>query len=170
MKKIINLVCTGGTIEKIYYDGIMVNETSSDRVEKMIKRINLPHIEYRIHRIMNKDSLYLTNEDRENIKNFIRDIMRENKGPIIIIHGTDTMVNTGLFLKKRFVYLDVPIVLTGAMIPFGFEDSDSIQNLTESLMAAQLLNSGVYIVFHGDYFDIENVVKNKKEMIFEKIK
>ena len=59
--------------------------------------------------------------------------------PIVITHGTDTMVETGLYLQKAFPALQIPVVLTGAMTPLGFEGSDGLQNLTESLLAAQLL-------------------------------
>jgi hypothetical protein len=35
------------------------------------------------------------------------------------------------------------------MTPLGFEGSDGLQNLTESLLAVQLLPAGVYVVMHG---------------------
>jgi hypothetical protein len=35
------------------------------------------------------------------------------------------------------------------MRPLGFEGSDGLQNLTESLLGARLLAPGVYIVFHS---------------------
>ena len=72
--------------------------------------------------------------------------------PIVISHGTDTMVETGRFLEKSFPDLKVPIVLTGAMTPLGFEGSDGLQNLTESLLAARLLAPGVFVVCMGRFF------------------
>ena len=38
------------------------------------------------------------------------------------------------------------------MVPLGFENSDALQNLTESLIAARLLAPGVYVVMHNQIF------------------
>ena len=57
--------------------------------------------------------------------------------------------------------LEIPIVLTGAMAPLGFERSDALQNLTESLLALRLLAPGVYIVSHNQVFPIGNVRKDR---------
>mgnify|MGYP003693772155 CR=1 FL=1 len=73
--------------------------------------------------------------------------------PVVIVHGTDTMVQTGLYLKKSpNLLLKVPIVLTGAMTPLGFEGSDGLQNLTESLFAVRILDPGIYVVMHNQVF------------------
>ena len=56
------------------------------------------------------------------------------------------MVETGLYLQRALRELHVPIVLTGAMTPLGFEKSDGLQNLAESLMAVQLVRAGGYVV------------------------
>jgi L-asparaginase len=81
--------------------------------------------------------------------------------PFVITHGTDTMVETGLYLQRTFPSLHVPVVLTGAMTPLGFEGSDGLQNLTESLMASRLLGPGVYIVMHGRVFPADHVRKDR---------
>jgi L-asparaginase len=95
-----------------------------------------------------------------------------NEGvPIDISHGTDTMVETGLFLESAFAglpssALKVPIILTGAMTPLGFEGSDALQNLTESLLAARLLSPGVFVVMHGQVFPVGRVRKDKDKATF----
>jgi hypothetical protein len=48
------------------------------------------------------------------------------------------------------------------MTPLGFEGSDGLQNLTESLFAARVLKPGVYLVMHSQVFPIDRVRKNKK--------
>jgi L-asparaginase/Glu-tRNA(Gln) amidotransferase subunit D len=40
--------------------------------------------------------------------------------PLVVTHGTDTMVETGLYLKQNLPEVHVPIILTGAMTPLGF--------------------------------------------------
>ncbi len=87
---------------------------------------------------------------------------RTAAAPIVITHGTDTMVETGLLLQKNLPELRYPIVLTGAMTPLGFEASDGLQNLTESLLAARVLPPGVYVVMHNQVFPVDRVRKDRE--------
>ena len=82
--------------------------------------------------------------------------------PVVISHGTDTMVQTGLYLEAHLNALAVPIILTGAMTPLGFEGTDGLQNLTESLLAARLLPPGIYVVMHNEIFPITHVRKDRE--------
>jgi L-asparaginase len=70
------------------------------------------------------------------------------------------MVETGLYLQQALPELKVPIVLTGAMTPLGFEGSDGLQNLTESLFAVRILAPGIYVVMHGQLFPVDRVKKD----------
>jgi L-asparaginase len=72
------------------------------------------------------------------------------------------MTETGMHLKARLPELHVPVVLTGAMTPLGFERSDGLQNLTESLFAARVLRPGIWVVMHGQAFPVEKVEKNRE--------
>jgi len=56
------------------------------------------------------------------------------------------------------------------MRPLGFEGSDGLQNLTESLLAARLLTPGVYIVFHGQVFLADRAVKDREAGTFVPVK
>jgi L-asparaginase len=84
----------------------------------------------------------------------------------VIAHGTDTMVETGLVLQNGLANLAVPIVMTGAMTPLGFEASDGLQNLTESLLAARILQPGVWVVMHNQVFPIDRVRKDRDRARF----
>jgi hypothetical protein len=48
------------------------------------------------------------------------------------------------------------------MTPLGFKGSDGLQNLTESLIAAQLVRAGVYVTFHGLIYPVHRVRKDYK--------
>jgi Asparaginase, N-terminal len=87
---------------------------------------------------MNIDSLEMKEKDRLLLLGMARAILKENV-PIVITHGTDTMVESGQYLKRTLPELQVPIVMTGAMTPLGFEGSDGLQNLTENLFATHFL-------------------------------
>lgn len=102
----------------------------------------------------------MTDDDRAQLVAKIREIQCEGC-PIVITHGTDTMTETGVYLQRAFPELKVPIILTGAMRPLGFEGSDGLQNLTESLIAARLLGPGVYVVFHGQVFSADKTIKDR---------
>ena len=52
------------------------------------------------------------------------------------------------------------------MTPLGFEGSDALQNLTESLLAARLLTAGVFVVMHGQVFPVSQVRKDKDKATF----
>lgn len=161
----IYLLSTGGTIEKVYSEQRGVVENRAAKLDRYLRMLRLPDAEIRTIHLMNKDSLEMTNEDRAEIRNSVAEILPDG-APIVISHGTDTMVETGLFLQHAFPNLKVPLILTGAMTPLGFEGSDALQNLTESLFAARLLTAGVYLVMHGMVFPIDRVKKDKDRATF----
>ena len=110
---------------------------------------------------MNKDSLEMTTEDRAVVLTAVLDCMKHNS-PVVISHGTDTMVETGLYLAAHLPRPEIPILLTGAMTPLGFEGTDGLQNLTESLLAARLVSPGIYVVMHNEVFPVDRVRKDKE--------
>ena len=91
-------------------------------------------------------------------------------GPVIVTHGTDTMVETGRLLKQKLTTPAHPVILTGAMSPLGFEHSDGLQNLTESLLATRILGPGVWIVIHNEVHDVDRVRKDRPNARFVPLK
>jgi L-asparaginase len=161
----IHLLTTGGTLEKIYSEqsGAVVNlETKIDRYLSMLR---LPDAQIEVTFLMNKDSLEMTDADRERVREAVAARLPD-KAPIVITHGTDTLVQTGLYLNNRLDALPAPIVLTGAMTPLGFERSDGLQNLTESLLAARILPPGIWLVMHNQVFPIDGVRKDRERAQF----
>ena len=157
--KVIYVVTTGGTIDKVYSEQAGSVANLESKIHRYLQRLRLPDTEVRVRPLLNKDSLEMTDADRELILATVKKLLEEN-APVIITHGTDTMVRTGTFLKRALPEVSVPVVLTGAMAPLGFEDSDALQNLTESLFAARVLAPGVYIVMHGQAFPADAVKKD----------
>lgn len=161
----IYLITTGGTIEKMYSEqsGAVLNRAS--KIEQYLKRLRLPDCDVRVVSLMNKDSLEITAEDRAGLVSEIAQLLPTGF-PIVISHGTDTMVESGLAIQEAFPDLAVPVILTGAMTPLGFEGSDGLQNLTESLFAARLLQPGVFVVMHGQVFPADKVRKDREQATF----
>jgi L-asparaginase len=155
------LITTGETIEKAYSEGTGTVQNLDSKIDRYLGLLRLPNHEVKIVvPLMNKDSLEMTNQDRVLVLGMVRTILKK-KAPTVITHGTDTMVQTGLYLQRALPELDLPIVLTGAMMPLCFEGSDGLQNLTERLLAAGLVRQGVYIVMHGAVFPVGRVRKDR---------
>ena len=157
----IYIITTGGTIEKVYSEQTGNVENLNSKIDRYFRMLRLPDSEIQVTHLMNKDSLEMTDADRQRVLDTVREKLKE-PAPIIITHGTDTMVETGLLLRENLANLQFPIVLTGAMTPLGFEGSDGLQNLTESLMAARTLAPGVYVVMHNQVFPVDQVRKDRE--------
>jgi L-asparaginase len=135
------------------------------KIDRYFRLLRLPDAEIEITNLMNKDSLEMTEADRALVLATVRKKLEE-PAPVIVTHGTDTLVETGLLLQKNLTGLEYPVVLTGAMTPLGFEASDGLQNLTESLLAARILAPGVYAVMHNQVFPIDRVRKDRERARF----
>jgi len=118
-------------------------------------------LDVRIQIAMMKDSLEITDEDREQILAACRSC---DESRIVVTHGTDTMELTAQFLDAKLA--DKTIVLTGAMIPYTFGSSDGLFNLGSALSFAQTLPPGVYIAMNGCLFRPNEVYKDKKLGVF----
>ncbi len=113
----------------------------------------MPAFEYEISSVLQKDSLEMTDEDRQAIRQAVE------AGPderVVITHGTDTMVETALFLRG------IPhksIVFTGAMEPARSRYTNAIFNVGCAIAAVQTLPPGVYIAMNGRVYPAERVKK-----------
>jgi L-asparaginase len=159
------LITTGGTIEKVYLERTGSVANLGRKIDRYLSKLRLPGLNIKTAHIMNKDSLEMTPADRESVLHMVEKKLK-HPAPVVITHGTDTLVETGMLLRKKLRGLKVPIVLTGAMTPLGFEKSDGLQNLTESLLAARLLPAGVYLLIHSQVFPIDRVRKDRKHSRF----
>jgi len=157
----IYIIATGGTIEKVYSEQTGNVQNLDSKIDRYFRMLRLPDSEIQVTHLMNKDSLEMTDADRQRVLDAVREKLKE-PAPIIITHGTDTMVETGLLLKQNLANPQYPIVLTGAMTPLGFEGSDGLQNLTESLLAARVMAPGVYVVMHNQAFPVDHVRKDSE--------
>lgn len=167
----LTLITTGGTIEKTYDEvsGNLANRQSI--VRRMLSELRLEEGEVNVVELMSKDSLEMTDADRERVVQTVR-IMggTEDCGTsgIVILHGTDRLAQTGEKLLAEIPSPRVPIVLTGAMRPFEMKQSDALQNLTEALFAAGVLPPGVYCVAHGRALSFPGVRKDPERGTFVK--
>lgn len=161
----IYLVTTGGTIEKAYSEQLGKVLNDMNKIAQYLSLLRLPGCDVRVIPVMNKDSLEMSAQDRARLVAEVGELL-PHRCPVVITHGTDTMVESGMAIEEAFPAPPVPVILTGAMTPLGFERSDGLQNLTESLFAARLLSPGVYVVMHGQVFAASRVRKDRERATF----
>ena len=161
--KYIKIFATGGTFDKEFNE---INGELYFKETNLFELLQLgrSQVDIKIETLMMVDSLQMTNTERQYI---LEKCKKEKTDKIIITHGTDTMVKTAEFVAKHIK--GKIIILTGAMIPIKFGSSDGLFNLGSALSFAQVLDPGVYITMNGQYFYWDNVRKNKKLGIFERI-
>ncbi len=164
----IALLSTGGTIEKTYNesDGTLANQRSV--LEIMLASLVLHGVVVDRIPVMNVDSLAITEADHERIVR-VAGAYAESHDGIVITHGTDRLQHTGDLLVERLgARPRVPIILTGAMRPYELRTTDAVQNLTEALLAVQLLEPGVYVAMHNSVLKFPGVVKDQVRMTFRR--
>jgi L-asparaginase len=154
------ILTTGGTIDKVYFDELSRYEVGDSLVGRLLEtaRVTLP---FRIEELMRKDSLELTDADRELI---VRRVEAAETSHVVITHGTDTMTETAAALAH---VAGKTVVLTGALAPARFNETDAVFNLGMAFAAAQFAPPGVYIAVNGTIFPGTGVRKDRERGRFE---
>lgn len=166
-KKRIALISTGGTIEKTYDElsGVLSNRVSV--LDVLLGSLQLRGIEIDRVSLMNKDSLEMSESDHDLIATTAAHFTATHDG-VVITHGTDRLAKTGHRIHARMAAPRVPIVLTGAMIPWVMRTTDAQQNIIEALLAVQVLEPGIYCAMHSNVLRFPGVEKDQKLGTFVK--
>ena len=156
----IRFITTGGTIDKIYFDALSKFEVGDTAIDAMLAD-GLVDFDYDVVSLFRKDSLDLTDEDRQALFDYIA---ADDADRYVITHGTDTMAETADVLRR----LDGRrILLTGALTPARFRTTDAVFNVGMAVAAVQLIEPGVYIAMSGQVFPAGEVRKNRDMNRFE---
>jgi len=175
----ITVINTGGTFSKKYdrvkgelfvqCDGIF---------EKLKEKLLIsPSVNITYERMICKDSLYITYEERKKLAEKILDVYKkENVNRFLIIHGTDTMHKTARFIDRYVENISekentdynkkLVITFTGAMVPFSINESEASANFACALVNSQNAPGGIYIAMNGICGHYLNVSKDYKNGIF----
>lgn len=156
----ITIFTTGGTIDKVYFDAKGAYAVGEPMVREILAhgRVTdpIPVVE-----LFRKDSLEMAPADRDEIRAAVA-LCESTR--VVITHGTDTMVETARVLQA---VAGKTVVMTGALQPGRFVDSDASFNLGMALGVVQVLPAGVYIVANGRVFPAAAVRKNVELNRFE---
>ncbi len=158
----IKIFTMGGTIDKIYFDKKSEYEVGAPRISSILQEVGVS-FDYEVESLIQKDSLDMTDEDRQQL---LDRILSEAGRHILVTHGSDTMITSARLLKK---VRGKTIVLTGAIEPAMSRTSDAQFNVGCAVAAVQILPPGVYIAMNGCIFDPDKVRKNIRLNRFEPI-
>ena len=157
------IITTGGTIDKIYFDAKSDYQVGDPVIGELLHKMAVG-FPFTVESAMRKDSLEMTEADRALICRLASECA---ESWVLITHGTDGMVATALALQgiagKR-------IVLTGALQPAAFAQTDAIFNIGCAIGALQSKQPGVYIAMNGEVFDADRVRKNVAANRFEHLR
>ncbi len=156
----VTIITTGGTIDKIYFDALSHYEVGTPVVAGILAEAGVA-VPYTVRSLMQKDSLELTAADRAQVRKAVEEAPTPH---VLITHGTDTMVETARALAGL---VEKTIVLTGALKPARFRDTDAQFNVAAAFVAVQILPGGVWIVMNGCVFEPQHVRKNRDANRFE---
>jgi len=156
------VITTGGTIVKVYFDDKSDYQVGDPQIGRILEELGVA-FRFRVIPIIRKDSLHISDEDRELIR---ATIAAQSARYVLITHGTDTMVDTAKVLAD---ISDKTIVLTGALNPAGFRGSDAEFNIGTAVGAVQSLPAGVYVAMNGRVWNPAKVRKNVAANRFEAI-
>lgn len=157
--KHLKIITTGGTIDKLYFDDASEYKIGTPVIGELLKSYNVA-FKFEVLSLMKKDSLHMNDDDRELIKRVIK---KSDEEHFLITHGTDTMVETANYLDD---IEGKTIVLTGALAPAKFQNSDAIFNIGGAIAAVQTLKHGAWIVMNGKVWHPAQVKKNRDENRF----
>lgn len=158
----LQIFTTGGTIDKIYFDALSEFQVGESPLESIFREANVS-LDYQITSLMRKDSLEITDADRNDIYQAVE---ASSASSIVITHGTDTMAHTAEALQS---IKSKTVVLTGAMQPARLRSTDAVFNVGFALAAAQSLPHGIYIAMNAHVFKAGCVKKNRAAGKFEDI-
>lgn len=141
----ITFIQTGGTIDKDYPRTThgWAFEFGEPATRRILEKLD-PSFEFEVLTACQKDSQELTDDDRRQLA----DLVAAHPGHrFVVTHGTDTMLATARHLEGHVG--DKLVVLTGAMRPERFANSDAPIHVGMAIAAAGLLDRGVFVAMHG---------------------
>ena len=162
------IIDTGGTFNKRYQpiDGSLQVNPATDALD-VILASTAENLRPEIRSPMRVDSLEMTAEHRNLICQQIHDHPQTH---VLVIHGTDTMDQTAQAIDQYLTEhtLTRCVVLTGAMVPFSIDPTESALNTGLALGFLQAApEPGVYIAMSGRVARYTQLRKDRAAGVFQ---
>lgn len=156
------LLCCGGTFDKSRFTRTGKFICGEPAARALLRGAGVERV--RLLSVLRKDSLDMDDADRELVA---ERLLADGSRSAVVIHGTDTMVETAMHLRRRLGAAPrQTVVLTGSMRPAVFAGSDAAFNLGYACACAQLRPPGAWIAMHGRCWPAERVRKDRRRMRF----
>lgn len=154
------VLATGGTIDKRYsLAGDL--EIGPPAIQAILDEAGV-HLDLTVEPVLAKDSLEITDADRDLVATRISELHHSGTQRILITHGTDTMTDTATHLLQQLgPGAGMTVVLTGAMQPAAMRLTDAPFNIGAALTAVQILDPGIYLCMNGRIFPAGTVTKDR---------
>jgi L-asparaginase len=157
----LRIIITGGTFDKQYDEIRGVLTFKDSHLPKILKDVHCTvPVTLEINQLVDSLDMQLSNRLK-----ILESCKKALETRVVITHGTDTITETAEVLGEAA--LNKTIVLTGAMVPYSFSNSDAVFNLGCAITAAQCYGPGVYIAMNGRIFTWDNVQKIREKGVFE---
>ncbi|HWS74076.1 MAG TPA: asparaginase domain-containing protein [Quisquiliibacterium sp.] len=159
----LRILATGGTFDKRYDPIPGTLGFGRTHLHEIVLQARIGGVAI-VQELMQLDSLDMSDAHRLQVLDACAASPEQR---IVVVHGTDTMVETARVLGEAG--LGKTVVLTGAMIPLDLAGSDALFNLGFAAGCALALDAGVYLAMNGQAFAWDSVRKNKKLGVFEAV-
>mmetsp|Transcript_4752 Transcript_4752/g.9380 ORF Transcript_4752/g.9380 Transcript_4752/m.9380 type:complete len:194 (+) Transcript_4752:2-583(+) len=181
----VHMFAMGGTIDKDYprltsgYAFEFGDECAASRIMKSHPNLG---VTFDVTSVCTKDSLDIEDNDREILVNALKTRFQKygigqkdqfSVFRVVVTHGTDTMIETALFVRSRLDEIlpsssGIVIAFTGATKPERFVDSDASFNLGCAVGATSICPPrSVVICMNGNYIPCERCVRGEESGLFE---
>lgn len=159
----VRIIVTGGTLDKVHdpkTEGLAFAADGTTHLPEILRhgRCYFPVVQ----QLMLKDSLDFDDADRDAIADAVK---AAPERAIVITHGTGTMGESARWIAERVS--GKTVVLTGAMRPHSLSLSDGPFNLGGAIVAAQIMEPGIYGVMNGRVIDAARLDKNTEQGRFD---
>jgi L-asparaginase len=161
------IINTGGTFNKTYNrkTGLLEIKENNLYINEILNGLFRTNTKPKVKGLIYKDSLDIDENDRFKL---LKTIQKSKKQNIIVIHGTDTMNKTALFLDKRIK--DKNIILVGSMVPFSINKIEASSNLSMAIgYMNNIKKNNIYICMNGVIKKHNKIKKNYEKTVFEEI-
>jgi len=142
------VIGTGGTIASAKTER---GYKSTLGIEEILKRAGVKRengLKIDCWDLLNVDSTLIQPEDWVTIGNAVYKSIPDYDG-IVITHGTDTLAYTSSALSFMLRNVQIPVVLTGSMLPVSEPNSDAPGNLKTALKFSAVGVPGIYVAFRN---------------------
>ena len=166
----VHVLTTGGTIDKEYFDAKSAYEIGEPQIGALLREagVGFPYV---IEALMRKDSLDLTDADRQAVADRV---LASPHRRLIVTHGTDTMAETARTVADALAEAGgdrgaKAVVFVGSLSPARFKATDAEFNVGFAAAAAQTLPPGAYVAMNGRVFSPYHVRKDRDRNRFEAV-